>query len=323
MTESNMTESVPRTASDSGAAGDEEMLPALPLDSWADTMATLHLWTQIVGKVRLKLCPLVNHWWNVPLYLTPRGLTTGPMPYQQRSVPARQDSLEIRFDFIAHTLIFETSDGQLKSLPLNPESVASFYKRFMAALADLGVPVKIWTTPCELPNPIPFEQDTVHASYDPDAAQKFWRILLWVDRVCKDFRTSFIGKVSPVHFFWGSFDLAVSRFSGRIAPERPGADSITREAYSHELASAGFWPGGGDIKGPAFYAYAAPEPPDYAAQPIRPPAAFYHPQMKEFLLMYDDVRTAANPHAAVMEFLQTTYEAAASCAHWDRKALER
>jgi Family of unknown function (DUF5996) len=293
-----------------------EFLPALPLDSWKDTQATLHMWMQVVGKVRLKLCPLVNHWWNVPLYVTARGLTTSAMPY-------RETNLEIRFDFIDHKLIIETSDGSQGVLALQPQSVAEFYQDFMAALAELGVNVKIWTTPCELPDPIPFEKDTVHKSYDAEAANKFWRILVWVDAVLKEFRTGFLGKASPVHFFWGSFDHAVTRFSGRRAPERPGADSITREAYSHEVSSAGFWQGGGDVKGPAFYSYAAPEPLGFAEQQVRPDAAFYHPQMKEFLLMYDDVRTADSPKAALMEFLQSTYEAAAVCGNWDRKSLER
>jgi hypothetical protein len=208
-------------------------------------------------------------------------------------------------------------------MALVAESVAEFYRKFMAALTELGVNVHIWTMPCEVPNPTPFEEDNVHAAYDPQAAHKFWRILVWVDQILKEFRAGFQGKASPVHFFWGSFDLAVTRFSGRVAPERPGADSITREAYSHEVSSAGFWPGGGDIKGPAFYSYAAPEPPGFAVQRVRPEAAFYHPQMKEFLLMYDDVRTAASPKAALMEFLQSTYDAAADCGKWDRKALER
>lgn len=292
------------------------ILPALPYESWADTQATLHMWTQIVGKIRLGLCPLVNHWWNVPLYLTARGLTTSPMPYGDRTV-------EIAFDFIDHKLLIETSDGRKKELPLKPQSVADFYRAFMAALAELGVNVHMWTTPCELPNPIAFEQDTVHASYDAESAHKFWQILSWVDEVLKDFRAPFLGKVSPVHFFWGSFDMAVTRFSGRRAPERPGADPVTREAYSHEVSSAGFWFGGGDIKGPAFYSYAAPEPEGFSAQPVKPAPAFYHPDMKEFLLMYDDVRTAASPKDAALEFLQSTYEAAANTAHWDRKELER
>jgi len=296
--------------------GDPDVLPALPFDSWKETLATLHMWTQVVGKVRLKLCPLVNHWWNVPLYLTPRGMTTSAMPLSTGAI-------EVRFDFIEHKLFLEASDGRVTAIPLTAQSVAEFYKRFMTALADLGAAVKIWTTPCEIPDPIPFERDHLHAAYDPEAVHRFWRILVWVDQVLKEFRTGFLGKVSPVHFFWGSFDLAVTRFSGRVAPERPGADSITREAYSHEVSSAGFWPGGGEIKGPAFYSYAAPEPPGFAEQRVLPPAAFYHPQMKEFLLMYDDVRTADSPKTALMEFLQSTYNAAADCGHWDRKALER
>ena len=297
-------------------ASNQELLPTLPFDSWKDTQATLHMWGQIVGKVRLKLCPLVNHWWNVPFYVTARGLTTSAMPYEGGDV-------EVLFDFIDHKLIVETSDGSTRTLALRPQSVAEFYRSFMTALAELGVNIRIWTTPCELPDPIPFEKDTVHKSYDAEAAHRFWRILVWVDAVLKEFRGGFIGKASPVHFFWGSFDHAVTRFSGRRAPERPGADSITREAYSHEASSAGFWPGGGDIKGPAFYSYAAPEPPGFAEQRVRPAAAFYHPQMNEFLLMYDDVRSAESPKAALMEFLQSTYEAAAVCGNWDRKSLER
>jgi Family of unknown function (DUF5996) len=295
---------------------DRETLPELPLASWKDTQATLHMWTQVVGKVRLRLCPLVNHWWNVPFYVTARGVTTSAMPYDRGIV-------EVQFDFIKHQVIITTSDGGTRSLPLKSQSVADFYTTFMAALGELGVTVKIWTTPCELPDPIPFEKDEVHASYDPDAVHRFWRILAWVDTVLKEFRTSFIGKVSPVHFFWGSFDHAVTRFSGRRAPERPGVDSITREAYSHEVSSAGFWPGGGDITGPAFYSYSAPEPPGFAEQRVGPKEAFYHPQMKEFLLMYDDLRMADSPKASLMEFLQSTYEAAAKCANWDRKSLER
>jgi hypothetical protein len=293
-----------------------DLLPALPFDSWKDTLATLHMWTQVVGKVRLKLCPLVNHFWNVTFYLTARGMTTEAMPYESGTV-------EVRFDFIDHKLLIETDQGRTAEIALKPQSVAEFYTKFMAAIANLGVTTKIWTMPCEVPNPTPFEQDQAHASYDPEAVNKFWRITVWVDQVFQEFRAEFIGKVSPVHFFWGSFDLAVTRFSGRPAPERPGADSITREAYSHEVSSAGFWPGGGDIKGPAFYSYAAPEPAGFAEQKVRPQAAYYHPQMKEFLLMYDDVRVAASPKAALMEFLESTYDAAANLGKWDRKALER
>jgi hypothetical protein len=295
---------------------DDEALPALPFDSWKDTLATLHMWAQIVGKVRLKLCPLVNHWWNVPFYITARGMTTSPMPCEHRDV-------EVQFDFIEHKVLIEASDGRVAVLLMEPQSVADFYKKFMAALDELGVNVHIWTMPCEIPDPIPFEQDYLHASYDPEAAHKFWRILVWVDQVLKEFRAGFLGKASSVHFFWGSFDLAVTRFSGRVAPERPGADSITREAYSHEVSSAGFWPGGGEIKGPAFYSYAAPEPPGFADQRVGPRAAFYHAQMKEFLLMYDDVRSAPSPRAALVEFLQSTYDAAANLGKWDRKSLER
>jgi Family of unknown function (DUF5996) len=295
-------------------------LPALPFDTWKDTLATLHMWTQVVGKVRLKLCPLVNHFWNVAFYLTARGLTSSAMPYQRGAI---WDTFEVQFDFIDHQLSIESSNGRRVEIALKAESVAEFYKTFMAALAELGVIVKIWTTPCEIPDPIPFEQDHIHAAYDPEAVNKFWRILVWVDQVFKEFRAGFLGKVSPVHFFWGSFDLAVTRFSGRRAPERPGADSITREAYSHEVSSAGFWPGGGDIQGPAFYSYAAPEPSGFAQQHVRPAAAFYHPQLKEFLLMYDDVRASPSPEAALMEFLQSTYAAAADLGKWDRRALER
>jgi hypothetical protein len=247
-------------------------------------------------------------------------MTTSAMPHAQG---AARGTVEVRFDFIEHKLLIETSEGRAAAIALQAVSVAEFYQRFMAALAGLGVSVKIWTTPCEIPDPIPFEQDHLHATYDREAVNKLWRILVWVDQVLKEFRTGFLGKVSPVHFFWGSFDLCVTRFSGRRAPERPGADPITREAYSHEVSSAGFWPGGGDIKGPAFYSYAAPEPSGFAERKVRPGAAFYHPQLKEFLLMYDDVRTADSPKAALLEFLQSTYEAAADLGHWDRKALER
>jgi Family of unknown function (DUF5996) len=305
-------------------AHDLDPLPALPLASWKDTLATVHMWTQVVGKVRLKLCPLVNHWWNVAFYLTARGMTTSAMPYSREGKTGTvSGTIEVRFDFIDHKLLLETSEGRAAAVALKPQSVAEFYKEFMAALSDLGVTVKIWTTPCEIPDPIPFEKDQVHAAYDPSAMHKFWRVLAWVDQVLKEFRAGFLGKASPVHFFWGSFDLAVTRFSGRRAPERPGADSMTREAYSHEVSSAGFWPGGGEIAGPAFYSYAAPEPLGFAERKVRPQAAFYHPQLKEFLLMYDDVRTAESPKAALLEFLQSTYDAAADAGKWDRKALER
>jgi hypothetical protein len=290
--------------------------PELPLAGWQDTYATLHMWTQIVGKVRLALSPRINHWWEVALYVDARGLTTSAIPYGD-------GSFEIEFDFIEHKLIIQTSWGSSKTLALKPQSVAEFYAEFMAALRALGIAVKIWSMPCEVPNPVRFESDTQHASYDPEYAHRFWRILVLCDNVLQEFRARFIGKNSPVHFFWGSFDLCVTRFSGRRAPERPGADAVTREAYSHEVISAGFWPGGGDIKGAAFYAYAAPEPAGFAEQPVQPAAAFYHPGMKEFLLMYDDVRGAASPRQALLSFLQSTYEAGASLGRWERKELER
>jgi hypothetical protein len=293
-----------------------ESWPALPLEAWQDTRDTLHMWTQIVGKVRLALSPLVNHWWQVPLYVTARGLSTSAIPY-------RDGIFEVEFDFLSHNLVIRTREGLSRSIPLAPRSVADFYRVFMAALRSLGIDVKIWRMPVEIPNPIAFDQDVQHASYDPEYASRFWRILVLVDTIFQEFRSGFIGKNSPVHFFWGSFDLAVTRFSGRRAPKREGADSITREAYSHEVISAGFWPGGGDIKGAAFYAYAAPEPAGYAQAAVRPSKAFYHPQMKEFFLMYDDVRLDPSPRSALLDFLQSTYEVGANLAKWDRAELER
>jgi len=293
-----------------------DLWPELPLEDWQDTYHTLHMWSQIVGKVRLALCPRVNHWWEVTLYVNASGLTTSPIPYP-RGV------FEIQFDFINHQLVIQTSQNTRRTLALAPRTVADFYRDFMAALAALKIEVKIWKMPVEILDPIPFDQDTIHASYDPEYAHRFWRILVCCDAIFKEFRAAFIGKVSPVHFFWGSFDLAVTRFSGRRAPERPGADTITREAYSHEVLSAGFWPGGGEIKGPAFYAYAAPEPPAFAQHPVSPKKAFYHPQLKEFLLMYDDVRQAYSPRGALLEFLQSTYDAGADLGHWNRKELEK
>jgi hypothetical protein len=290
--------------------------PELPLASWQDTYATLHMWTQIVGKIRLALSPRVNHWWEVPLYVNARGLTTSAIPYND-------GIFEIQFDFIDHTLNIHTSWGTSASLPLKPQSVADFYSAFMSKLQSLGIEVKIWTMPVEVPDPIRFETDTQHGSYDPESAHRFWQILILCENVFQEFRARFIGKDSPVHFFWGSFDLCVTRFSGRRAPERKGADSITREAYSHEVISAGFWPGGGDVKGAAFYAYAAPEPAGFSEQKVKPAEAFYHPQLKEFLLMYDDVRRSASPREALLIFLQSTYDAGANLAHWNRKELER
>jgi len=293
-----------------------ESWPALPLEAWQDTLATLHMWAQIVGKVRLAQCAPINHWWEVPFYISARGLTTSAIPYD-RGV------FEVEFDFIDHSLVIQTSEGSRKTITLVPRSVADFYKEFMAALRSLGIDVKIWHMPVEIPNPIAFDRDFQHASYDPEYVTRFWRILVLVNAIFTEFRSRFIGKNSPVHFFWGSFDLAVTRFSGRHAPPREGADSITREAYSHEVISAGFWPGGGDVKGAAFYAYAAPEPAGYAQSPVGPKKAFYHPQLKEFLLMYDDVRLDSSPRSALLEFLQSTYEAGANLAKWDRTELER
>jgi hypothetical protein len=290
--------------------------PDLPLAAWQDTYATLHMWTQIVGKVRLALSPRVNHWWEVALYVNARGLTTSAIPY-------KNGIFEIQFDFIDHILKIQTSWGTSKALPLKPQSVADFYAAFMSAIHSLGIDVRIWTMPCEVPNPIRFEKDTQHASYDPEFAHRFWQILILCDNVFQEFRARFIGKDSPVHFFWGSFDLCVTRFSGRRAPEREGADPVTREAYSHEVISAGFWPGGGDIKGAAFYAYAAPEPAGLSTQKVQPAEAFYDPQIKEFLLMYDDLRRVQSPHDALLSFLQSTYDAGANLAHWNREELER
>ena len=291
-------------------------LPPLPIAEWQDTQATLHMWMQIIGKVQLALTPLVNHWWNVTFLLTARGMETQALHYSG-------GTLQIRFDFIDHNLVITTSRGETGVLPLHPQTVADFYRETMRTLHNLSVAVKIWPMPVELQDPIAFEKDIVHHSYDRVAVTKFWHIFSWADAVMREFRARFIGKSSPVHFFWGSFDLAVTRFSGRRAPERPGADRITREAYSHEVSSAGLWPGGGPITGPAFYSYAAPEPESFAAQKVKPSQAFYHQELKEFLLLYDDVRQAPSPRDALMDFLESTYDAAADLAHWDRKALER
>jgi len=293
--------------------------PELKFSEWQDTYATLHMWTQVVGKIRLERTPLVNHWWNVPLYVTARGLTTSAMPFRERY-------FEIGFDFIDHQLLIECSDGSTTALALRPQSVADFYAEVMSALRGLGMEIKIWTMPVEIPNPIRFEEDKIHASYDAEYANRFWRVLVKMDEVLKEFRARFIGKVSPVHFFWGSFDMAVTRFSGKPAPERPDADLITREAYSHEVISHGFWPGNKDMEA-AFYSYTTPEPAGLAnivgQGKIRPAEAFYSPEMKEFFLLYDDVRKSAAPEQTLMDFCQSTYEAGANLANWDRAALER
>jgi hypothetical protein len=297
-------------------AQDERGWPALPLEQWSDTRATLHMWTQVVGKIRLALTPLVNHWWNVPLYVNARGLTTSAIPYGSRP-------FELWFDFIDHQLVLQTSDGSRSVLPLTAMSVADFYQKVMSMLRSSDIEVKIWRMPVEIPDPIPFDEDRVHASYDRDAAHRFWKILLNVQCVFDEFRSRFIGKCSPIHFFWGSFDLAVTRFSGRTAPDRPGADRITREAYSHEVSSVGFWPGSGTAPSPAFYSYTAPEPNGYRDWPVLPAAARYDAQLGEFIVLYDDVRASASPGAALLDFCQSTYEAAATLGKWDRNALER
>jgi len=289
--------------------------PTLILEEWQDTLATLHMWAQIVGKIRLKLTPLVNHWWNVTLYVSARGLTTSAMPYQDRI-------FEIEFDFIDHHLRIECSDGASKILPLRPQTVADFYRELMSGLGDLGITVKIWPMPVEIPNPIRFDQDQVHKSYDAEYVNRFWRALVCIDDVFKDFRTRFIGKVSPVHFWWGSFDHAVTRFSGRPAPPREASDKWTPEAYSHEVISHGFWPGGNGVQA-AFYSYTSPEPAGLSNSEIKPAAAFYSQDMKEFLLPYDAVRQSPSPEKALVDFLQSTYEAGADLAKWDRAALER
>ncbi len=289
--------------------------PALPFKSWADTYATLHMWTQIVGKIRLALTPLINHWWNVPLYVSARGLTTSSIPYQERA-------FEIQFDFIDHRLVLETNDGQVKTMPLRPLSVADFYQEFMDVLRSAGVNVKIWRMPVEVPDPTAFTEDHIHVSYDPESAHKVWQVLVSSSQVLTEFRSRFIGKCSPVHFFWGSFDLAVTRFSGRRAPARPGADVVTLEAYSHEVSSVGFWPGNNTHEA-LFYSYAAPAPDGFAAGTIRPSTAFYDKELGEFVLPYENVRRSSSPRDVLLDFCQSTYEVAATLGKWDREALER
>jgi hypothetical protein len=297
-----------------------ENWPELPLEAWRDTYETLQLWTQIIGKIRLANAPALNHWWQVPLYVTCRGLSTSPIPHESGR------SFQIDFDFIDHRLQIQASDGSMESLPLGPCSVADFYSRIMGWLKALGLETRIWPVPVEIPNPIPFEEDRVHAAYDAVYAHRFWRLLVGVDSVLKQFRSTFIGKASPVHFFWGSFDMAVTRFSGRPAPPHPGAagvaDNVTREAYSHEVSSCGFWPGAG-FGQPAFYSYAYPEPAGFAAATVRPDSAFYSRELQEFVLPYDAVRRAVAPREALLQFLESTYVAAADLGHWDRAALER
>jgi hypothetical protein len=293
-----------------------DLWPELNWADWSATADTLHMWTQIVGKTRLALSPLQAHWWNVPLYVSSRGLSTAAMPYGA-------ELLEIEFDFVSHDLRFRLSDGACLATPLKAQTVAEFYSNYQRSLAALGVAVKIHPVPVELKDPIPFEEDRVHASYDPDAAHRFWRVLVRSDEIFQQFSSRFVGKISPVHFFWGSFDLAVTRFSGRRAPARKGADAITREAYSHEVISAGFWPGNGGFGDAAFYCYSAPAPAGLDAAKIQPPSAGYNSALGEFILKYEDLRAEASPDDALLEFLQSSYEAGANLAKWDRGLLER
>lgn len=298
----------------------DEIWPALPFPEWKETCTTLHMWTQIVGKIRLALTPWTNHSWHVTLYLTARGLTTSPIPHGART-------FEIEFDFIDHKLSILTADGARREIQLMPRSVAEFYHELMSILRELDLPVAINTTPNELPDPIPFERDEMHHAYDRDYANRFWRVLLQADRVFKEFRSRFCGKCSPVHFFWGSFDLAVTRFSGRAAPPHPGGiphlpDSITREAYSQEVSSLGFWPGNAAAPTPLFYSYAYPEPSGFAKAKVQPESASYNATMHEFILPYDAVRTADSPDAVLLDFAQSTYDAASILAKWQRDALK-
>jgi hypothetical protein len=291
----------------------EKHWPALPLDEWEATYRTVHMWTQIVGKIRLALTPLVNHWWNTALYVTARGLTTSPIPY-------RGSAFEIEFNFVQHRLELRTPAAE-RAFSLTGMSVAAFYRELFSILRAAGIEVEINPKPQEVANPIPFDEDDTHASYDPEYTNRLGRILLSTNTVLQEFRARFIGKASPVHFFWGSFDLCSTRFSGRRAPARKGI--ITAEAYSHECSSVGWWPGGGEVAGPAFYAYTAPEPPGLGEQPVRPGGGSYQGKLHEFLLMYDEVRRAASPRGEILEFAQCTYEAGAKLAGWDRAALER
>jgi hypothetical protein len=295
--------------------------PSLPLEAWRETLATLHRWTQIAGKIRLAQTSWVNHSWHVALYVTARGLSTSPIPHGART-------FELEFDFLRHELTIQASDGRAGRLPLVPQTVAAFYATLMAELHRLDLPVRIRTMPNEVPDAIPLDRDETHHTYDAEYAARFWQALVQADRVLKIFRARFVGKCSPVHFFWGGADLAVARFSGRPAPRHPGGipnlpDWVTREAYSHEVSSCGFWAGGGAIAYPAFYAYAYPEPAGFSAARVLPARAFYSQELREFILPYEAVRGAGAPDAALLDFLQTTYEAAATLGAWDRRSLER
>ena len=303
------------------AGSREETWPQLPLEEWADTCATLHMWIQIAGKIRLVQSPWINHSWHVTLYVTSTGLTTSPIPYGVRT-------FQIDFNFINHQLAIRTSDGGMGGLPLEPQSVATFYRRLMDEMGKLDLHVDIHKKPNEVADPIRFDRDESHRAYSREYANRFWRILVQADRIMKEFRARFIGKCSPVHLFWGALDLAVTRFSGRSAPQHPGGipnlpDFVTREAYSHEVSSCGFWPGGGAIPYAAFYSYAYPEPAGFSGASITPVEAFYSAEFREFILPYESVRQSQSPDRTLLEFLQATYEAAANLANWDRKALER
>jgi hypothetical protein len=303
-------------------SGDRETAwPSLPLEAWADTRATLHMWTQIVGKIRLIQSPWVNHSWHVPYYVTSTGLTTSPIPHGFQT-------FQIDFDFIQHQLEIRASDGRMGGFSLEPQSVAAFYRRLMEEMERLDLHVDIHTRPNEVTEPIRFDQDESHKSYDREYVNRFWRILVQADRILKQFRARFIGKCSPVHLFWGGPDLAVTRFSGRTAPLHPGGvpnlpDFVTQEAYSHEVSSCGFWAGGGAVPYPAFYSYAYPEPAGFSEAPLKPATAFYSADLREFILPYDAVRQSESPDETLLEFLQATYEAAANLSTWDRKSLER
>lgn len=293
-----------------------ETWPPLPYDAWKDTRDTLHMWTQVVGKVKLALSPFLNEWWNVAFAVTARGLTTGTIPTGSRV-------FQVDFDFLDHRLDIHVADGSSRSLPLRPCSVADFYRAFMAALEELGIPVQTTTSPVEVENTLPFDQDQVHASYDPDSVTRWWRILLQVDRLLQQYRTPFVGKSSPVLFWWGSFDLCETRFSGRPAPERAWPTRWMALGADQEQATAGFWPGDGRLPEPAFFAYTFPEPPGCREAVVRPDAATFHPDLNEFILPYEAVRTSPSPDQTILDFFQSTYEAAATLAGWDRQALER
>jgi hypothetical protein len=295
---------------------DTAVWPSLPLDAWRDTQQTLHMWMQVIGKVTLALTPRLNHFWNVAMQVTPRGIATPTLVCGDRA-------LSITFDFVEHRLVMLSSDGASETIPLQPRSVAEFYRLVIDRLRHLGIETRIWPMPVEVPDPIRLDSDVTHHAYDARAANAFWRMLVAMKPVFESFRGRFIGKSSPVHFFWGGFDLASTRFSGRRAPERAGADRVTKEAYSHEVISHGFWPGSGAIQEPAFYAYAAPEPKGFKDAIVRPAAAFYSADFSEFILPYEAVRASASPESELTAFLESTYNAGAGLGKWDRANLER